>query len=201
MSSKIEKLYPYSTENNLQNRQNYHYSVYGGKEFLKSYKENRNYYLQENKIEFSNNKIEVNVKERFNKFEIKENEYFNLKIFLFSSLCLCFENKEEQIDTHSISKIIKTFEVRKRLYNFYTNNIRLTPLNVNDYNDLENYELLSVLFCHLYEYKNNFQILSSLMKLNDILVSLKVNSILSVYSINKEIQFFDELMEIKGVVL
>lgn len=201
MSKKNQKSYPYITKNNLENRQNYHYSVFGGKEFLKSYQETRINYLQKCEIEFSNNKIEVYVKEIFNKYEFKESEYFFLKEYLIFSLCLCFEYKHNEIDINIINKIIKTFEVRKRLYDFYTNNTRLTPIKENNYDDFENYELLATLFCNLYEYENNLQILSSLMKLNDILISLETKTTLSVYSITKEITFFEELMKNKGVIL
>jgi hypothetical protein len=67
--------------------------------------------------------------------------------------------------------IVKTFEVRKRLYHCYNSNFR--PLDESDFYDCGLYPLFGCGLVFAYKEKRNLKYLNSLLKLDDTLISLK----------------------------
>ncbi|MBR1598179.1 MAG: hypothetical protein IJ661_04590 [Lachnospiraceae bacterium] len=144
-------LYKYITDNNLEEKQNYMYSEYGGREFLDAYKESRDSFLLE--IKACDTDVHVT--------------YIEL-MRLDSEL-----NKKELWDNNRLilNDYIKTFEVRKRLYSEY--NLNWKPCNNATYDNVELYIVLAQCLVKGYSLSKSAKYLSCLLKLDDTLISIK----------------------------
>lgn len=202
MSELSEPLYPYIRENNLEDCQFYHYSKWGGADFLKAYHQTRYLDLKDAPSIPSRLALLSLLKERKQSYSSSVEERdttFDLKEYLISSLLDGLQGNQMEQDI--IGKLIKTFEVKKRLFPFYTLEKRLIPHEDGSYKDLELYELTAVLFSLWYDTSKNLQYLSSLLKMNDILLSLPCNSPFFLYSLQSEVKSIQILEEIQGVSL
>lgn len=141
--------YIYITDNNLEKRQKYNYSQYGGDAFLKSYFESR-----KNTIEQLRDKSIVH--QTYAELKSIKNRLLTAKI-------IDTELKKE------IDAYVKTFEVRKRLYSGYDQYWKPVCETYNDYN---NYVMLAQILINIYEISHNIKYFSCLMKLDDTLISL-----------------------------
>lgn len=141
--------YIYITDNNLEKKQKYNYSQYGGEAFLNAYLANR--------------------KDAIDKLEEKNaihQTYTELKKIKTQ---LSIVRTVDQILKNDIDAYVKTFEVRKRLYTGYDQNWK--PTN-EDYHDYMNYIIFAQVLVTMYEITDNVKYLSCLMKLDDTLISL-----------------------------
>jgi len=159
-------LYKYTSKNLLDFKENYHYSTFLGKEFLKDFIKSRELYLK--KIQ---NKGSGNLSNWLDNF-LKQVINKDSTSYLLSRFIKNNENREFVIKLH------KKFEVSKRVYVFYNlNNMKPISLNI----EILNFILLGLSLLKLYEESGFLGYLNSILKLNDIICSIpaKENSLFS----------------------
>lgn len=161
----IFKNYPYITTDNLQNKQDYNYTDFIGVEFLEYYFNSRLEYLL------------FNMNFEFDFFNIKESN----SLFIFNI-----------IDNESLLFLfIKTFEVNKCLYDSYSyittdvGNVILKPNKDTSRNNALNYLIFAGSLIKSYQKSGNLIFINTLLKLNDLLISIKNKLELS-EALNKE---------------
>ena len=185
--------YNYSDGNLLSSPQKYQMSPFEGSTFLQAYKLSR----QTNLSKITKNSVPENPKnllqkqntksfENLEEYEKIETEELLRYLFLNDS-----NNKKILLD-----KFVKKFEIKKRLYSSYNNELKEISEN---YSNLKNYILLSVLCILEYEKTRNLKYLNAALKVNDTICS-QINSIsdnedkdLIQFSIKKEIDFVTKL--------
>ncbi|MDR0556691.1 MAG: hypothetical protein LBG43_02305 [Treponema sp.] len=167
--------YRYITDNNLENRQSYQYSEFQGERFLAAYKESRNALVLKGAPVIQKKEIAdycANIAENYYQKPVKQ-EYvvlrYELCAFLHAILNENNKNAEEQ-EFAMFDKIVKTFEVRKRLYHCYNGGFR--PLDESDFYDCGLYLLFACGLVFAYKEKRNLKYLNALLKANDALISL-----------------------------
>lgn len=173
--------YKYITEDNLENKQNYMYSEFGGNEFLNAYVSSRENVIRRTKVlggyEHSTYK-ELNEIWEY----IKDNSFISFSI-------------KEKIDRY-----VKLFEVGKRIYTGYDNNWKPCTKNYRMY---ENYLLLCEILVFTYKNTNCIKYVSCLMKITDTLISVvkEMNEIESYKLSNvleEELIIFEEIQRKTG---
>lgn len=150
--------YLYITEDNLENRQNYMYSPYSGKVFLEEYALTRRRFLAHVKEQQEDaGDVPPDTSQTYHRLE---------------SLCQDLgqhgmaPKTKEQLDL-----FVKTFEVRKRLYDDYTGE-RWKPVEGAGYGCIGRYLLFADALCMGFEGSGCLKYLSCLLKLDDTLLSL-----------------------------
>lgn len=149
--------YKYITENNLEHKQTYMYSEYGGMNFLLEYECIRQEFIK--KYPSDNLSIE---------------EFFseNTKTIRELSDIYCLLAKEEEMDYSRLDGYLKSFEVRKKLYDCYQG-YTFKPVNEDNYGDTMTYILLSACLYLAYERTKCLKYYNSMLKVNDTLISLE----------------------------
>lgn len=180
-------MYPYITENNLENPQFYDYCTFSGVEFFKHYLDSRSVYKDiESSGAFSDDFIKKSVESSLDSNKsIKSSGDFSKSLLQEKLLdCALPIIKESMSNTHLAHLLIKTFEVNKRLYSEYgfTHSARenepiLRPNKQGNYHCLENYLAFGIVLIHHYKRTKNLIFLNTLLKLNDVLISLKTLSL------------------------
>lgn len=141
--------YKYITDHNLENRQNYMYSQYCGREFLEAYQNSRVEYIKKY------DGMDICYKENTDRSESET------------------EIKLRTLDTSDsalMEAFVKTFEVRKRLYTQYCWET-WRPKESADYNDMELYLLLAEKNVEFYQKTGRLKFLNCLLKVDDTLLS------------------------------
>jgi len=192
--------YKYITDNNLENRQNYMYSKFYGHEFLQEYRNMRSQYIESLqasidlpaiKDSVSNELMELTVlaislvnggekdsifvrcddwQEDLERFKTPDN--INLQEIF--NIVLRNINKQEFLYSKPVDEffnsLIKSFEVRKKIYrNYYP---PFKPVDDNDYKQLKDYLIFACFMGFFYLITDNLKYLNTLIKLNDTLLSL-----------------------------
>lgn len=183
--------YKYITDNNLEQIQTYMYSEFLGIDFLREYINIRKQFILDKELFFS-----IELLDDFIKNNISENEtFFCLKEIVDQIHQVKIESVLEQIN-----KFQKRFEVKKRLFFSYSKEINNAE---NRYDDLNSYILLSGILLLTYLQMNKLTYLSTVLKINDTLISnyLLLNSdgkkILSAI-LNTELCIINEIYKSKG---
>ena len=140
--------YKYITDNNLDNRQDYMYSEYGGKDFLDEYKASRLSYIAKYDAETS--------------FRDTRLELEHIKISIAKRN---YKYARETLDLY-----VKRFEVTKRIYTEYNEFWKAT--NNATYEQLDLYILLSECCMDFYIVSDCTKYLSCSLKVNDTLLSM-----------------------------
>lgn len=182
--------YKYITENNLENRQDYMYSKFEGKDFIYSYFNTRKNFISNfsNKDNINSTKYKIYVdysKRILSDFKVIQSNYMEDKEIFFGKLSdkdFFIEEKLTSIIDKIIandinfevyfylSGLIKNFEVSKRVYEEYSYNFKAK--NRENYKNIELYALLSLASIIFYTKSKNFKFLNSSLKLNDSLISI-----------------------------
>ena len=149
--------YPYITENNLLCRQYYHYARYDESVF-QAYAESR-----------SAGKAPADVEERLRAYCQTALDGFVMRKELEQIILNCLAGEVRETWS-AAEKIVKTFEVRKRLYHCY--NEKMKPYDERDFEDTSLYVLLSCAMLLCYERSGNLKYLNALLKADDTLLSL-----------------------------
>ncbi len=163
--------YVYITENNLENRQHYQYSKFGGEEFLQAYLNSRQAFIEKYKNDdFSEKELLITIKNDLAQFEASglPGDNFVLKCELLAMLSEYYE-QDAFSSLEKLEKIVKTFEVRKRLYHQYNDKMR--PLDESDYTSEELYVLFALLLINVATKNSDLQYLSTTIKVVDALIS------------------------------
>lgn len=142
--------YKYITENNLEKRQYYMYSDFGGKDFLDAYRKSRLDFIEkyENTDKKNHFKTEVDLQ------IIKEN------------IGIAYDEYIPILDLY-----VKRYEVTKRLYDEYDENWK--PALNSKYDDVNLYLLLSECCYNAYNKSKCAKYFSCMLKLDDTLLSIK----------------------------
>lgn len=194
--------YKYITEDNLEYRQKYTYSDFGGKEFLDAYLDLRRGTLKElcRQESYKELKYEDLLKILQTTLMEYNDAAIDMRCLLLNELKLL---QTENHDRSLLDSALKTFEVRKRLYHFYSENFR--PQDEEDYKDYGLYILFSAVMSGNYEKTRNLKYLNALLKCNDILISLyqKRDGLINIpclaFILNKEINQIQNLCVKKNV--
>ncbi len=141
--------YVYVTDNNLEDKQKYNYSQYGGEEFLDAYITSRENAIKSIEACYCIHQTYTELKEISENFN--DDEIVTLEI-------------KELMDSY-----VKNFEVRKRLYQAYDEYWK--PVS-DKYEDFNCYILFAKTLEQMYEKTKNLKYLSCLMKVDDTLISL-----------------------------
>lgn len=217
----ISMKYIYITEDNIENRQNYMYSNYDGIDFLNSYFQTREDFINTlYDCNICNNKYEEYLKYCSNELKYKnidKNTYQDNKNQVLNNVIekgfLTLEKLEYIISNiisgnidyeigFYLSGLVKSFEVNKRVYEEYTIDFR--PKYKEKFNNINLYILLSIATAIFYKKTGNLKFLNVLIKLNDTLISinsrlLQNQRILLLSSIKLEILMVKILCVEKGL--
>ena len=178
--------YKYITENNLENKQTYMYSEFGGAEFLKAYKNSRLGYLERVMHDEVDSKV----------FHCTRSDLLRIKDNIK-------DEKSNQIN-ELLNNYVKRFEVCKRLYTVYDYNWKIAE-NA-PYNQYDLYILLADCCIRAYENTKCTKYFSCLLKISDTLLSIE-DKLTEIEKralgdvIEKEIMEFDKLSNQIGVAL
>lgn len=178
----IEEKYTYTSKNLLNYPQKYQYSKFDESSFVGQFKRDRNDALQ-----FFHRRL-LKVQKHYSNcclmsevFECGDD--FVLKNFLLFLKCVDIDILQEYKKT--ILKLVKRFEVSKRLYTTYD---KLEIKKSSDvYDELSNYPLFGIVLQKLYHECDNEEkliLFNTIVKLNDIVSSIK-----SEFLFSEEIQY------------
>lgn len=147
--------YQYSYQNILDNPSNYSYSPFEGIFFIRKWIQQRD--LSKNQF--------------YKKYEpIIQTNLSSTDILLKDILEKLKRKKISKNTIDNIYNLIKSFEVRKRLYDEYDDNWR--PINPNSYFSIERYLLFAEVLDMAWKKKLGIQTLNTLLKCLDILTAL-----------------------------
>ncbi len=184
--------------------QKYQLSTYYGIDFLLIYKKTRNKIIEQ--IKTNNERIETPIDEN-SKFYDEYLKIIKKKTFETKKL-LCFiykkflENKLNDEYLELINKLIKKFEISKKIFDVYEFDLTSKSKNFMIY---KNYLILSLICIKLYEKKMNLKFLNTSLKLNDALCSnfkkiIDKNDLLLLKKVLElELNAIDNLMRKKGL--
>jgi len=199
-------MYEYSSGNLIKNPQNYQFSKYDGKNFLKNYKDSRLKFIELLETKFTKKQtVDQTIKnivlghndfQNGLKNENKTNELF--KFLLYST----YSGKENEFVIRIIDKFVTKFEIKKRIFSTYNSDLKEI---VGDYSDLENYILLSCLTLMRYKKTSCLKFLNVALKLNDTICSqikrlnTTFDALLCKHNFKDELNFIAELISKKGI--
>jgi hypothetical protein len=154
-------------------RQSYQYGGFYGEIFIAAYEESRKISILKDISVVQGNEITDRraaiLKECHSK-PVKR-DY----VVLRHELCVIVQsmaNKNAEGQEYAVfDKVVKSFEVRKRLHHCY--NVNFRPLDESDFYDCGLYPLFGRGLVFAYKEKRNLKYLNALLKLNDTLISLK----------------------------
>lgn len=149
--------YKYITSNNLFDKQNYMYSEYKGMEFLRDFLDSRQTFI--------NMDIEQN-----DYTKLGQEQHGKTNEMLKRLLDIVKENGIDLETKHLIDMFVKTFEVRKRIYNKY--DVNWKPIGDIGFEDYENYIVLSEILGITYESTKCLKYFSCMLKVDDTLLSI-----------------------------
>ena len=205
-----DSLYHYSENNLLENPQKYQMSPFLGKKFLKSYFKSREENiknLEESKeIIFEFNEIIKKLSTEYPNFTFDKifQQDNNTEKFLALILSKLLNTNNSISENEVLEKIIKKFEVKKRLFSSYDSNLNE---NSENYINLRNYILLSAVCLMIYKKSKNLRYLNTSLKLNDT-ISSQIKTIekpldksLFLNNLQNEIQNIENLCKLKKVDL
>lgn len=140
--------YKYITEDNLENKQDYMYSEFCGKDFLNAYKRSRLSYISET----NNENIVHNTRSELESIResLKKRENINVRQLL--------------------DQYVKRFEVSKRLFTEYNESWK--PTDQASYEQFDLYILLSECCIKFYTLSNCAKYFSCALKIDDTLLSI-----------------------------
>lgn len=197
--------YQYSIGNLFECPQKYQISPYIGKSFLKSYEDSRKKILKLLNIQIDTLKIQKLLDENF--VDIKNSnsiikEKFETHILLNSILRKILKKNTEKIDDEVINIFVKKFEIKKKLFFEYDSKFKEIT---DDYQNLKNYLLLSIICLLKFEKFRNLKFLNVSLKINDLLCSQlgikrdEIENVLLAFALSKELNLIENLCIEKGL--
>ena len=192
-------MYDITNENLLENPEKYQRFPFLGMEFFTDYIKKRISIIdtrknisQKNILKFSDVIIPKNESS-------KENIITSQKLYEIYNKIL--DNNEFK---NELNKFIKKFEITRKIYEKYSNDMKL---GIGSFHKLNNYVILSLCNLLAYEKKKNLKYLNTSLKLNDVICSTtnlldndKETNELFVFILKKEIEYVNKLAIEKGVI-
>ena len=198
--------YVYSTQNLLEIPQKYQMSPFQGHEFLEQYKESRRASMQliKDKINaITLDQVVAQMQPNFqHPLEIIDSSKFSTQK-LFESIFLILLRDKDDIDiTKIVNDFIKKFEIKKRIFSYYNQEIKEASDN---YKILDNYILLASICVLKYKKIRNLKYLNVLLKLNDTIcsqisvISENVSGFLCFFALKSELDCISDLLKNNGL--
>lgn len=193
----INNQYTYTKENLLIYPHKYQYSKYEGVKFFKKFN-----YDRKLSLDFLNKRLMKLYQNDLSSYKLKSKIYINNNNLVLKEFLIHLYNSdtiEFKKQKHIMELLIKRFEVGKKLYLTYDlKEIRKSSL---EYEELLSYPLFSLVLQKYYNYTINEQkltYLNAILKVNDIISSIKSDLILSneifysIEAINGELEIIRE---------
>jgi cytidine diphosphoramidate kinase len=194
---KIESKYSYTKSNLLENPHKYQYSLYEGKDFFIKYENDR-----QEALTFFKERLEYLTKVNLKSNDLEYHFYIeNNNLVLKDFLVFLLQNGDRELEKQKsiIELLIKRFEVGKKLYLTYDiKEIRKSSLY---FDNLINYPLFSLVlqkYYHIEKSEKKLIYLNAILKINDILSSIRKNIIIpieitnAIEAINGELEITKE---------
>lgn len=171
--------YNYTKRNLLTNPEYYMYSEYWGINFISAYRKNRIDYIDRvmHHIDYSNIVYENidSFLDEFIQFD-KRNRSFGSELI---DISLYLNSTREQLKNGKYYKaklllknLMHRFEIDKKIFKFYGFDLKRGS---GAFDSLDNYIIFALLLARAFELSNNYQFLSSLLKVSDTILSLDVD--------------------------
>lgn len=203
--------YPYVFPNYLKNPPTYQFSKFGGNEFLKEYKKNRKYaidnlskVIKKPYLDFDDYLNKLNSFKFDYSIILRNNSELTKEIMQAILLFQRYGNDRKKA-YELLSKFIKKFEVFKKIYTRY--NLKDMKKDSEDFSNISNYVLLSLNLILYYKKENNLKFLNACLKLNDLSIS-SFDSLIEedekkamLLSINEEVEIIKHLFIKNGVLI
>jgi cytidine diphosphoramidate kinase len=173
----LESNYSYTTKDLLELPHKYQYSKYEGQSFLNTFKNDRSATKSVLKKRLHKHIINGAIHRYLTSTRYLQEDTLYLKEFLI----FLYLSKSEELKKHTniINTLVKRFEVGKKLYKTYdSKEIRKSS---REYEELINYPLFSLILQRYYQIETNqqkFVYLNAILKVNDIISSVKYDYIL-----------------------
>ena len=159
--------YQYDKDDLIKNPQKYQKTMFLGNNFLNTYKKSRERIMD--KLLVKDQKMELNFNKNEDIKKVIKKEIFHVEELLSTILNNKNNKKESNLENNDIiDKLLKKFEVKKRISNEINNKLDEKD---TDYNNLKNYLLLSKLSLIRYNETKNLKFLNTVLKINDTICS------------------------------
>jgi hypothetical protein len=187
--------YHYSQGDLLENPQNYSYSAYSAKAFIDAW--------------LSNRKSHLDLLPPAEKLEQRNGESLRPKNTnnLLHAICERLQQPQVSIDRREmywLKRLVKKFEVTKRVYSAYQASAPYRPMDKTSYNDMALYLKLAECFILAYNQGGEMQFLNAFIKIQDSIIS-QVNSLDHIsqthlaWLIQQEVKVLQVFMTDKGL--
>lgn len=160
--------YEYILEDNLENPLRYQYTEYRGAPFIWDWYMSRRQFLDQIEAEILPESI-LDIQESMLMDEEREG-WINSQKSLQILLCALVRNEKlTNGQRHILLGFIKSFEVRKRLYLYYS--AQFKPADETVYHNMRLYTSFACVCALAFEFYNDMRYLNALLKVNDTLLS------------------------------
>jgi hypothetical protein len=156
--------YPYTENNLIENSHSYFFSKYLGSDFLKAWKANRKSVLA---VLPDPKEVEWPEIKRSRNGAGKSIQTDQMLAQIFRSLKLGKIGSDEK---KILGKLVKRFEVKKRIYSKYTSDVGI--INDAEYRDLSLYLYSAAVFSKAFEVSQEWPYLNVFLKIVDTLISV-----------------------------
>lgn len=167
MNKEVE--YNYAEGDLLEERNTYQYTMFLGKDFLRTWLDQRNSVLEEIGSTELKPVSEVSKQKKHNN---GVRDTYQLLVKILSNIENKY-NENQKILFDELKMLVKRFEITKRIHSVYNENFK--PIDKTKYYDLELYILFSDAIEKAYSITNDLVYLNALLKLIDTLSSQRYN--------------------------
>ena len=198
--------YIYSTQNLLEIPQKYQMSPFQGHKFLEQYKESRKASMQLIKDKINTitlDQVTAQMQPNFqHPLEIINSSKFRTQKLFESIFLILLRDKDDTNITKIVNDFIKKFEIKKRIFSHYNQEIKEASDN---YKILANYILLASICALKYKKIKNLKYLNVLLKLNDTIcsqisvISENVSGFLCFFALKSELDYISDLLKNNGL--
>ena len=194
--------YVYSTHNLLETPQKYKMTPFQGSQFLEQYKESRRLAIEliRDKVgTITLDQATTQMQQDFkHHLEIIITSKFSTKKLFESIFLTVLRDKDDVNVTKIINEFVKRFEIKKRIFSFYNQEIKEAS---NDYKIIDNYILLASICVLEYKKTKNLKYLNVLLKLNDTICSQitlipeNITGFLCLFALKSELDYILDLIK------
>ena len=192
--------YQYCNRDLLEKPEKYNFAIFQGEKFLESYLDSRFSIITKLKNSIKINTTFTELISNLCNQNLSKKNNIELENLLIETLRAKKMNSHK-LDTN-IDVFLKKYEIKKKLMSKYDTNFFEKN---QDYKNLKNYLLLTLLCIIRYKETKNLRFLNTILKINDMSISQisKIHNQLNLtifrYNLEYEIKFVKELCKLKGL--
>ena len=192
--------YQYCNRDLLNEPEKYNFAIFQGEKFLESYLDSRFSIITKLKNSIKINTTFTELISNICNQNLSKKNNIELENLLIETLRAKKMNSHK-LDTN-IDVFLKKYEIKKKLMSKYDTNFFEKN---QDYKNLKNYLLLTLLCIIRYKETKNLRFLNTILKINDMSISQisKIHNQLNLtifrYNLEYEIKFVKELCKLKGL--